>query len=127
MRLFAIPCAIRLGCGILLAAAPAPTLAAPFCIQSQSLPPQCNYYDASECEKDAAKQGGYCNANPENARIVPNVGQYCMVTSGGATSCVYADRQSCMADAAREGGACTDAPELAPYRAPNPYSAINGL
>jgi hypothetical protein len=126
MRL--LPHTARFGWVAALLGSAAPALAAPFCIQSQSLPPQCMYYDAAECQNDAARQGGVCSANAAELTLQPGIGQYCLVTSGGASLCIYPDRGSCMADAARQHGACTAAPNAAPgSKAPDPYSSVGGL
>jgi len=127
MRVLAIPGAVWFGGSMFLAAAGAPALAAPYCIQSQSLPPQCNYDDPSQCSADAGRQGGVCAANPQQLALRQGIGQYCVVTAGGASDCAYVDRPSCMAEAARQHGACTEAPAIAPARAPDPYSAVNGF
>ncbi|HUN40887.1 MAG TPA: hypothetical protein VMU81_11390 [Acetobacteraceae bacterium] len=111
----------------MLATGGGPAFAAPYCIQSQALPPQCNYYDPSQCQADANRQGGVCAANPHETALQPGIGQYCVVTAGGASNCSYADRGTCAAEAHREQGACIEAPALAPAKAPDPYSAVNGL
>src|ERR1700744_5036017 len=90
MRLFAKPHLAQTGWALILSAASAgPALAAPFCIQSQALPPQCNYYHAAECQADAARQGGVCEANPQQLTLHPGIGQYCLATSYGASYCIY--------------------------------------
>lgn len=128
MRLLRIRRGARFGWATALVMSATPALAAPFCIQSQTLPPQCNYYDAQECQHDAARQGGVCSVNPQQkAMLQPGEGQYCIVTSGGASACVYADRGTCMREAEREGAACTTAPTIAPAKAPDPYAAVGGL
>ena len=127
MRLRAIPPTAGLGWTIILAGTAGPALAAPFCIESQALPPQCNYYDAAECQNDAARQGGVCSANAQELTLQPGIGQYCLATSYGASFCVYPDRASCMVEAARQHGACTVAPNVAPGKSPDPYSAVGGL
>ena len=127
MRLLAIPRVTGFGWAIIVAATAPPALAAPFCIQSQALPPQCNYYDASECQNDAIRQGGVCSANPQELTLQSGIGQYCLTTSDGVSLCVYPDRGTCMADAARQHGACVAAPNVAPGRSPDPYSAVGGL
>ncbi len=127
MRLLAIPRTARFGWALILAGTAGPAIAAPFCIESQALPPQCNYYDASECQSDAARQGGVCSANAHALTLQPGIGQYCLATSYGASFCVYPDRATCMADAIRQHGACTAAPNVAPGRSPDPYSAVGGL
>ena len=126
MHLFANARAARLCFALLLAGIASPALAAPFCIENQALPPQCNYYDAAQCETEAARQGGVCSANPQQMPLQAGVGQYCVAISGGASSCVYSDRGTCMAAARQLGGACTAAPAVAPSRAPDPYAAVNG-
>jgi hypothetical protein len=127
MRLLAIPRTAMVGWVVVAAGTACPALAAPFCIENQSMPPQCNYYDASECQNDAARQGGVCSANPQQLNLQSGIGQFCVTTSYGASSCVYPDRGSCMAEAAREHASCTAAPNVAPGKAPDPYSAIGGL
>lgn len=127
MRSLTIPHGFRFGWAAIMVAIASPALAAPFCMQSQSLPPQCNYYDANECQKDAGRQGGVCSANPQQLALQPGIGQYCVVTSGGVSACIYSDRSTCMAEAARQNGACTQAPNVAPSGSPDPYSAVGGL
>jgi hypothetical protein len=127
MRLFATPTLARFGWAAVLAGTASQALAAPFCLQSQAIPPQCNYYDAAECQNDAARQGGVCSANPSELRLQPGIGQYCLATSYGVALCVYPDRGSCMVEAARQHAACTQAPNVAPGREPDPYSAVGGL
>lgn len=97
--------------------------AAPFCISNQSVPPQCMYYDAAQCEKEAALQGGVCSANPQRLTLRPGIGQFCVVTSSLISLCVYSDRGSCIAEAARQHGTCVAAPNVAPSRSPDPYGA----
>jgi hypothetical protein len=127
MRLFGIPRTAHFGWAVILAGTAGPAFAAPFCIENQSMPPQCNYYDASECQYDAVRQGGVCSANPGELTLQAGIGQYCVTTSYGASACVYPDRGSCMAEAARQHAACTAAPNVAPGKSPDPYSAVGGL
>ena len=109
--------------GILL---PSSVLAAPFCIESQALPPQCMYYDAASCEREATRQQAACSVNVKELPLSNNVGQYCMVTSGGASQCFYSDRTTCAADATRQHGLCTNAPTVAPSAAPDPFAPLGG-
>jgi len=104
-----------------------PAPAAPFCLGNQTIPPQCIYYDASQCQADAARQGGVCSANAAQLTLQPGIGQYCVVSSDGASACIYPDRQTCMTEAVREHGACAEAPTIAPGKAPDPYAAVGGL
>lgn len=104
-----------------------PANAAPFCIMTQTLPPQCIYVDAAECTREAARQGGACSANASELHLVQGIGGFCVVTSGLASVCAYHDRQTCDREAARQRGACVDAPGLSPtVSSPDPYSPING-
>ena len=82
MRLFTKPHLAGFGWAIILAGSAGPALAAPFCIESQALPPQCNYFDAAQCQSDAARQGGVCSANPQQLTLQPGIGQFCLVNSG---------------------------------------------
>ena len=107
--------------GILM---PAAGHAAPFCLQSDAIPPQCIYFDAALCAKDAAKQGGECSANRAEVVLVPNVGKYCMVTSQRASLCIYASITSCQNAAKAQGGACVELYGTG-SGAPNPYNQFN--
>ncbi len=127
MRPFATRQLARFGWALILSGAAGQAFAAPFCLQSQTIPPQCMYYDAAECQTDAARQNGVCSANPQEFTLQPNIGQYCLATSYGVAFCVYPDRATCMADAVRQHAACTAAPNVAPGKSPDPYSAVGGL
>jgi hypothetical protein len=105
---------------------PVAAQAAPFCIESQALSPQCIYYDADTCRREAYRQGAICSANKDEVRLTTNVGQYCLVTSQLVSLCIYSDRGTCSADAERQHGTCTNAPTVAPSAAPDPYAAIGG-
>jgi hypothetical protein len=100
--------------------------AAPFCIGSEALPPQCIYYDAGSCNKEAVRQGGVCSVNTKEVHITRNVGQYCVVTSQQVSLCIYSDRSSCTAAATLQHGACVHSPETAPSGAPDPFSSTAG-
>lgn len=104
-----------------------PAIAAPFCIQSQVLTPQCIYYDAQQCDLAAQRQGAVCATNPREVKLSPGNGQYCVVTSGQVSVCAYADRATCAKAAALQQGTCADAPARAGGAGtPDPYSAANG-
>jgi hypothetical protein len=105
---------------------PAGGHAAPFCIGSEAVPPQCIYYDADSCRREAIRQGGVCSANAKELRVSTNVGQYCVVTSQQVSLCIYLDRTSCDAAAASQHGACVSSPGVAPSGAPDPYSSTAG-
>lgn len=111
---------------VLLAAGATPAAAAPFCIRTQAVPPQCVYFDAAQCQHEALRQNGVCTVNLAEAKVNPGIGQYCVVTSSVVSLCAYPDRGACMAEAAREKGACVEAPGVAPGKAPDPYAAVGG-
>jgi hypothetical protein len=90
------------------------------------IPPQCIYYDAAECQRDAQRQNAVCSVNPDEIRLSAGPGQYCVVTAGGVAQCIYTDRDSCTAEASRQHGTCAEAPQTAPSRAPDPYADVNG-
>ncbi len=115
------------GLAVLAVAFGTPAAAAPFCIQSQILPPQCIYYDAQQCSLAAQRQGATCAANPAELKLSAGNGPYCVVTSSQASVCAYADRGTCAREAARQQGTCTDAPSRAGgVGTPDPYSPVNG-
>jgi hypothetical protein len=117
----------------LLAAAafPAPVaLAAPFCVETQVVPPQCIYFDAKECRQEATHEGGACVANPQETALTPSVGTYCIVTSGQASACDFQDAGDCAREAVHQGGVCVAAPAAPAVATPNPFQSrpadVNG-
>ena len=111
---------------VLLGLAGGVAQAAPFCITSDALPPQCMYVDAQSCQADANRQGGVCVANPAELQTPPGPGNFCVASGAGAMQCVYADRLNCLAEAQRINGACIEAnATLAgtpdPFRNQRPY------
>ena len=106
--------------------APHMALAAPFCLTNQVLPPQCIYYDAADCQRDARQQNSACVNNPQEFRLSRGGGQYCVITSSQTSVCAYGDRGTCAQEAARQHGTCVDAPRPGAVGVPDPYSPING-
>jgi hypothetical protein len=106
--------------------APAGGQAAPFCLGTQSVPPQCIYYDADSCRREAGRQGGVCSANPQEVRVSSNIGQFCVMTSQQVSLCIYLDRGTCEIAAAHQHGACVSSPGVAPSGAPDPFSPTMG-
>ncbi len=103
-------------------ALPAPSaFAAPFCLQSQVIPPQCIYDDASDCRRDAGRQGAFCVVNPEEISVNPGVGEYCVVTSTRVSSCVFQSSSDCAREAAHQRGVCVQAPPPAAANTPDPH------
>ena len=113
----------------LLLALPMPGIAAPFCVQTEALPPQCVYYDAGSCEKRAVQLNGTCSINSNEVRLTPSIGHYCLITGGMASLCIYTDENSCRKEAARQQGACIIAPSRPespgadPFRVTRPSNA----
>lgn len=102
--------------------------AAPFCLNFLGAGPQCMYYDAGLCQKDAAKQGATCIPNPDGGAqsSATGSGQYCLALSSGANLCHYYNYESCNAEAAKQNGACWfDSQNAAGV--PNPYAVSNPL
>jgi hypothetical protein len=113
----------------LLLTVPVPGIAAPFCVQTEALPPQCVYYDAGSCQKRAQQLNGTCSINGNEVRLTPSVGHYCLITGGMASLCIYTDENSCQKEATRQQGACIIAPSrpespgVDPFRETRPSNA----
>jgi hypothetical protein len=114
---------------VLLLAIPVPASAAPFCVETQAVPPQCIYYDANSCSQRAGQLGGLCSVNENELHLTPSIGHYCLVTAGMASQCIYADQNTCAQDAQRQQGACVlapnrpESPAVDPYRYTRPSNA----
>jgi hypothetical protein len=104
---------------------PSIALGAPFCMTNLSVPPQCMYYDAHQCQTQAARQGMYCVPNPNETRPGVGSGQYCLITAPGVSFCNYVDRDTCATEAARQHGVCYH-DEARATGAPDPYSYYGG-
>jgi hypothetical protein len=102
----------------------APAKAAPFCVETTAIPPQCLYFDAASCNVRAAQMGGQCMANPAELHISSGPGRFCLITSGRVVSCVYADRGTCDTEAHRQQGACVEQPNRPESPGPDPYRNI---
>lgn len=100
----------------------APALAAPFCVQTEAVPPQCIYNDPGLCQTRAFQLGGWCTPNPVGVEVPAEQGRFCLLISG-AVSCRYADQNLCLRDAVQQHGACISAPVATGANiAPNPYA-----
>ena len=106
----------------LLLTLPVPAIAAPFCVQTQALPPQCIYYDSGSCQQRATQLNGICSVNANEVRLTPSIGHYCLVTGGSAAECIYVDITSCDKEARRQQGACIIAPGRPESPTADPYS-----
>ncbi len=103
---------------------PLPAAAAPFCVQTQALPPQCIYFDAGSCNERARQLQGYCSANPSEGHVAAGLGHYCLLTSSQVSLCIYTDRDDCNRDALREHGVCVQATVLPESPGADPYRDI---
>ena len=113
--------------GLALLASPLPVVAAPFCVQTQAIPPQCIYFDARSCNDRAREMGGTCSVNTAEVHISAGLGHYCLLTSAQVSACIYPDRGPCDADAQHQGGVCVMAPETPESPAPDPYRDVRPL
>lgn len=102
---------------------PLPAAAAPYCVQTQAVPPQCIYFDPNSCNERARQLDGTCTANPDEVHVTAGLGHYCLLTSG-ASLCIYADRNNCDRDARRQHGVCAQAPALPESPGPDPYRDV---
>ena len=109
---------------VALFAAPVPVLAAPFCVQTQAIPPQCLFTDAAACNVRAAQMGGTCTVNPTDVHVSSGLGHYCLLTSSLVSSCIYADRADCDREAQHQQGVCVIAPVRPESPSPDPYRDI---
>ena len=106
----------------LLLTLPVPAIAAPFCVQTEALPPQCIFYDSGSCQQRATQLNGNCVVNGNEVRLTPSIGHYCLVTGGSAAECIYVDITSCDKEARRQQGACIIAPGRSESPTPDPYA-----
>lgn len=96
------------GLGLVLALYAHPLLAAPFCVESQGIPPECIYVDAGQCRQRAHEQKGLCVVNPDELTIGTGTGKYCLVDSSRIVQCNYSDFTSCDAEAKKQGAVCIE-------------------
>jgi hypothetical protein len=110
--------------GLVLMAAPQPLLAAPFCVQTEALPPQCMFFDAGSCNQRAMELHGTCAVNRQEVHVSAGLGHYCLLTSSLVSMCIYADRGNCDRDAQQQRGVCVDAPVRPESPGADPYRLI---
>jgi hypothetical protein len=106
----------------LLLTLPGSAIAAPFCVATQALPPQCIYYDSGSCQQRATQLNGNCVVNANEVHLTPSIGHYCLVTGGSAALCIYVDENSCQKEAFRQQGACIIAPGRPESPTPDPFA-----
>ena len=104
--------------------APLATQAAPFCVQTQAIPPQCIFVDAGSCNERATQMGGTCTVNRAEVHVSAGLGHYCLLTSSQASACIYADRSVCELEARHQHGVCIDAPSRPESPMADPYRDI---
>ena len=104
-----------------------PAIAAPYCVQTEALPPQCLYYDAASCNARAKQMQGYCSINTAELKIAPGIGHFCLLTSGNVATCLYPDAEACNTEAHRQNGVCIAAPARDESPAPDPFRHIRPL
>jgi hypothetical protein len=107
----------------ILMAPPTPT-AAPFCVQTSAIPPQCIFVDAGSCNERATQMGGTCTVNPAELHVSAGLGHYCLLTSSQVSVCIYADRGACELEAQHQHGVCIDAPSRPESPTADPYRDI---
>lgn len=101
--------------------------AAPYCVQTEAIPPQCQYFDPASCDARAQQMGGYCSVNTAELQVAPGVGHFCELLSGNVANCLYPDYDSCNLRAKREHGVCVAAPARDESPPPDPYRHIRPL
>ena len=127
----------RLVVEVLSVVMPLPAVAAPFCVYTEAVPPQCIYFDPGSCSERARQLKGECSANPDEMKMTAGLGHYCLVTAG-ASMCIYVDRNECNREAQRQrAAACVEAtgvpesPAVDPFRLTRPplagYAPLPGV
>src|SRR5579871_5315996 len=110
--------------GLFIFVAPATAVAAPFCVQTQAIPPQCIFFDAASCDKRANEMGGYCTVDTSQVKVSSGVGHYCLFTSSMVSYCVYSDIDQCNREARHQQGVCIPAPDRPESPGADPYRQI---
>jgi hypothetical protein len=111
----------------MLAVIPFSAVAAPFCVETSAVPPQCIYFDAASCNARAKQMQGTCSANMSELHVTAGIGHYCLLTSDGVSSCIYPDRSDCDREAKHQQGVCVDAPNRPESPGADPYRYIRPL
>jgi hypothetical protein len=112
---------------IIFLALPVTVIAAPFCLVVPSGTPECIYYDGAACSRDANRQNGSCQTNPDEVRVpASRIGEYCLTMPNGTSSCGYVDPYVCGRDALAQKGACSRSAGAPPRAIPDPYAPNAG-
>jgi len=108
-------------------ASPIAAIAAPFCLVIPNAAPECMYYDGADCARDANRQNGACDVNPNEVRVAASqIGQYCVIVPGGYSTCGYADGNECARDALKQKGVCSRSAGAPPRQLPDAYDPNAG-
>jgi hypothetical protein len=99
---FLLAAALLSGCCFL---SPKVSVAAPFCVESVGLTPECWYYDVNQCKKEAGKIHARCSANLREITVSAKGVAFCVVDSTKRPECAFQNRESCEDAAARRSGA----------------------
>lgn len=75
---------------------------------SNAIPPQCIYFDITECQRNARKIAGQCKINDEEITLEAGAGKFCLIRSYSTAECIYNDLATCNKDAIRVGAICQD-------------------
>lgn len=70
-------------------------IAAPFCVTTQGVPPDCIYEDTTSCRSRATQLKGVCTVNTNEITSAYGTEKFCMVDSTRVPQCIYTDRSSC--------------------------------
>jgi hypothetical protein len=112
---------------VLLLASQAGAMAAPFCLAVPMAAPMCVYYDGAACSREANRQNGTCEVNPNEVTLkTSRIGDYCVVMPDGSSTCGYADPNQCSRDALQQKGACSRAAGALPKQLPDAYAPNAG-
>ena len=98
--------------------------AAPFCVRTDAIPPQCIFFEAASCNTRAMQMGGTCVPNPAEWPVTVGSGHFCLLTSSRVASCIYVDAGTCAIDAHHQQGVCVPAANRPESPAPDPYRDI---
>ena len=79
----------------LVTSAAKPATAAPFCLTTNVLSPQCIYVDPAECRARAVQIHGACVANPTEMRAFSGHQAFCATDATLMALCEYPDLASC--------------------------------
>ena len=99
---------------LILVGSPRQATAAAFCLTGNTMPPQCNYESARQCEAQAQNPGIGCVPNPAEIQQTFGGGRFCVATEQRIQYCLFSDFLSCNTDAQRRAGICYDRHGIGP-------------